>query len=265
MFQRVLLTVLLLPLICHSKRRRALFSPISKSSEAKRVVNVITTYSQRSKEYCTGTLLSNTLVLTAAHCVHSENAGQALSIDVRLSTGETRRVKKLFLHRHYRNEAPCHDVAILLLDRSAKLTIGPLNLGCKDEWNSGNCTAYGNGVIENGELSESVREVKFRIDKPTVEFFSSDQCWETYYTSRAKLCQGDSGGPVLCQTGSKTSIVGVNVQIVSNYDGDSPLIICKLSYGSIISNYRAILELIQQLPSKYRNYILQQFDTTGCF
>ncbi|CAD5226917.1 unnamed protein product [Bursaphelenchus xylophilus] len=263
MFPQFLLSLFLYFAAVNSKSRRSLFSPITKNLDAKRVVR-ITSLTEAGPQFCTGVLLSEYVVLTAAHCIFNEELGkEPLLIDVENEKGSSK-VKKFFLHNDYRPSAPCNDVALLILENGVPTSRIPIYFGCGKQWISGNCSAYGLGITEDERLSESVREVHFKVFDPQSDSFRDDTCWETFYTTRAKLCQGDSGGPVICRMDGKSIVMGVNIQVISTYYGEDILTLCKMSYGSIISNYRAISELLTQIPVFYQRFILNDIRTLDC-
>ncbi len=179
---------------------------------------------------CTGTLVANDWVLTAAHCVPEglEHTGEVYlgSTDARaLPAGRATRVDKVIVHPDYRSESSSirrigHDIALLQLRQPSltrPVTFAPSPLaarhgaaatmlgygdictdcGADDRLRIGETTFWGDR--KNGSLARA-----FRDDLDLVTFTRSNDLSE-----QAALCAGDSGGPVLGEIDGHVGLTAV--------------------------------------------------------
>lgn len=167
---------------------------------------------------CTGTVISPTVVLTAAHCVHPDLAGADAVFSVLTAANLTDKTKpspRLKVKSvHYdlafnpKNVLEGHDIAVVILD--APTTLKPI------AWNKTALPAALKGqpvrLVGYG-LSDSFastgagvkREVTVKLNGFDDKFVKTGEVipWRG-------ICQGDSGGPVLMKIGGVETIVGVN-------------------------------------------------------
>lgn len=179
---------------------------------------------------CTGSLVADDWVLTAAHCIPegAENDGEVyLGInDARsLDRADAISVQRVVVHPEYRSETSSllrisHDIALLQLERSAKaepvqLAVSPLaarhgakatmigfgdicaGCGADDRLRVGASTFLGDR--KNPSLARA-----FRRDLALVAFTNSADL-----TSEAGICAGDSGGPVLGEVAGHSGLTAV--------------------------------------------------------
>ncbi|XP_023306032.2 trypsin zeta-like [Lucilia cuprina] len=160
---------------------------------------------------CGGSIYSETIVLTAAHCIIATVPSQLKVVaGANIKNGNDGvmvPVKEIIMHENYNPKNYNNDVAILLLAVPLPLnqfTIRPIEL-IDDEPTAGTMTTITGwgALVEGGDSPSFLQEVKIPV-------VSLDECNEDYlggiteYMLCAGLrgqggkdsCQGDSGGPL---------------------------------------------------------------------
>lgn len=167
---------------------------------------------------CTGTVISPTVVLTAAHCVHPDTVGTGNKFYVMTAPDITDKMhpspKLEVKETHYDPKFDAkmifngHDIAVVIL--AAPTTITPI------PWNKDALSATMKGqparIVGYG-LNDSFGSKGAGIKRQaTVKLNNFD---ELYVKTGSLLpwkviCSGDSGGPVLMKMGGVEKVVGVN-------------------------------------------------------
>ncbi|XP_029643721.1 transmembrane protease serine 12 isoform X2 [Octopus sinensis] len=179
---------------------------------------------------CSGTLINDLQVLTAAHC--------AKDVDkIIVSAGSSNRrsmttftyVFKSGIHSHPDYVGPPsfeNDIAIINLPSSISdgHCIKPLGIPEKGENISNNCIIAGWGVSSKNSYGTN------QLQTAKVKAFSQSQCKQHFsritkqqlcagsgVRNGAESCRGDSGGPLMCHRVSDNKLVVVGVTSYGNY------------------------------------------------
>ena len=158
---------------------------------------------------CTGTLVSLTSVLTAAHCLPG-----VADVIVYTQTGRAIAAVEAAIHPNYSfgpNGGDPFDVAMVRL--SSPLTIGPVPLLLSTPTAAGqSITVFGYGIDENGNNVKDrfqSGQALLKAGKMKIGGFIGGRFEAAFDDTQTAICQGDSGGPVTQTRDGITSLVGV--------------------------------------------------------
>jgi len=156
---------------------------------------------------CSGTLVSLTSVVTAAHCL-VDIAG----VVVFTQTGRAIEAVQAQIHPSYSfNTIDPFDVAMVRVPSSSG--IGPVPLLVSVDTKVGeSITVFGYGRDENAAgVFERLQkgEAPLKAGKMLIAGFDSGLFDATFDDTQTAICQGDSGGPVTQTRDGVTSLVGV--------------------------------------------------------
>ncbi|MDR7300681.1 S1 family peptidase [Haloactinomyces albus] len=162
-------------------------------------------------QFCGGTIVRATKIVTAAHCVAGKMPAAVRVVagrqDKQTAAGTVARVGGIWIHPDYRSPLEGADVAVLtLVERIPRQSLPPASPQDGELYRAGTrATVLGWGATsEDGSTSRVLRKV-------TVPVVGDAECSEAYpsrYSSRVMMCaglpqggvdgcQGDSGGPLV--------------------------------------------------------------------
>lgn len=191
---------------------------------------------------CTATVISPTVVLTAAHCVHPDLVGAKAEFSVLTApdlTDKTKpsprlKVKEVHWDPMFSRATILngHDIAVAILESPTTLTPIPWNkdaLATDLKGKNVRLVGYGLNDSINQKGAGVKRQLSIKLNNFDDKFVKTGSLipWKG-------ICQGDSGGPVLATIGGKETVIGVN---------SFGIILCLAESNSTrVDSYRAFVE-----------------------
>ena len=156
---------------------------------------------------CTGTVVTNDDVLTAAHCITSPLRSGADGFLVITENGSYP-VTGLKVNPNYRGTGSAFDTAMVTVGQNLGLRPVPINV--TDIVTTGEeITVYGYGNDENGQSFVDQGLSALKTGRMIVGATVPGSFAAAFNDTGSAICQGDSGGPVVQVLGGVPSIVGV--------------------------------------------------------
>ncbi len=180
-------------------------------------------YNEKDTTYCTGTLISSNLVVTAAHCIKNISATMTLgfgldftegTMQVRYSTGSV-------VHNSFRKDPiyERNDIALITFSgglpegfEPAPLANAKVFANVKSE-----IIAVGYGKIKGTRNLSHDDSGAGRLRKVTLKIQSKSNNGKTFEVSQQDgrgICYGDSGGPAFIKIKNKFYLVGVTSAVL---------------------------------------------------
>ncbi|MFF2133449.1 S1 family peptidase, partial [Streptomyces olivochromogenes] len=162
-------------------------------------------------QFCGGTLVSATKVITAAHCMVGETTSSVRVIGGRTylngTNGTVSKVSKIWINPDYTDATNGDDVAVLTLSTSMSYTpasyVASTDTGVYATGATARIIGWGT-TSESGSSSNQLRTATVPIVSNSScagsygsDFVASDMVCAGYTNGGTDTCQGDSGGPLL--------------------------------------------------------------------
>ena len=162
-------------------------------------------------QFCGGTLVSATKVVTAAHCMVGETTSSVRVVGGRTylngTNGTVSKVSKIWINPSYTDATNGDDVAVLTLSTSMPYTtasyVSSSQTGVYAAGTTARILGWGT-TSENGSSSNQLRTATVPIVSDSSckssygsDFIATDMVCAGYTSGGVDTCQGDSGGPLL--------------------------------------------------------------------
>jgi secreted trypsin-like serine protease len=204
--------------------------PITSSADSSSVVKLILTKGN-ARGICTGTVVSPTTILTAAHCF----AGGAATIQIVTTVNGKQssvEARSYTIHPQWGAEdnVMFNDVAVVKASRRLSAPITPILLS-RSPGESQDSLVAGYGQTEN----DGPAQADAYAGRAVVDDVSDNHIYINYTPSQAHPCKGDSGGALFVANGKGIAVVGVVSQSDPSVDVED---ICEVGDRTLYTNVR---------------------------
>lgn len=210
-----------------------------------------TVYLSTNSSVCSGVILDNTTILTAAHCL----AGRTKADDIfvilgvpskkQFSLDKKMRVKSFVIHPQYEDTALLNDLAIVKLAQPIAFNLKQDKISVYyDDVDAGvDAFVTGWGLNPDGMLSQTVRTLQVTVfpDIACTKKFGNDFKGVRQIcagSTNQDFCVGDSGGPLIIMQKGVPYLIGIVSYTGEQCSDGRPSVYTKMkTYRSFIEKY----------------------------
>ncbi len=203
---------------------------VDSRADTSSIVEVLLTDAAGRQYTCTGTVVSPTAVLTAAHCF----LVNPVLVEVISTVGGERQrayARNYRIHPDFRDSSDgfyFNDAAVIFMSRALAAPVTPILLSREAVAGEESAVA-GYGQTRNDLATDGV----LRAGRASIRSVTSNHIFISFTENESHPCRGDSGGALLVQEGGQLAIVGV----VSQSAPDIPLeVICSVGDETLYTN-----------------------------
>lgn len=236
------------------------------STISRSVVLIKTDFGSKGQAFCTASLISKNILLTAAHCVVGKDNKSSQSGRVFFSTNPacakqqnqltSIAYKKVIAHSDYKAQGlvSSDDVALILLESDAPQGSVPLDVLTDFNLAGLNqrlfAVGYGSrkGYSRSDEYPVRLRVTHFeasQVEKKGVYLAASRVI--TIEQKKSGVCAGDSGGPLIYLDNGVPKVLGVASTVLGDPNGGGESCSGTVNYKSLLNEKNWILETMAEL------------------